>query len=222
MFPVSRYTIIRSRRKSIELEISANANLIVRAPVGVSTQYIESFISQKSAWIIKSMQKMRNRPKVSRKQFVTWEPFLYLGKIYPLRFSRKNSIELTDTHLLFPEDFLPTGKEKLIEWYYAQAINKIPKRVEKYAEILGVKYKSICVMHATKRWGSCGPTGTLNFNWQLIMTPLPVLDYVVVHELAHLRIRDHSQKFWDFVAKFVPNYQKHITWLTDNQHSLAI
>jgi hypothetical protein len=87
---------------------------------------------------------------------------------------------------------------------------------------LGLVYASLRITSARRRWGSCGPKGTLNFSWRLVMAPPPVIDYVIVHELAHLEIRNHSRLFWERVARWSPDYKQQQAWLKANGRLLSL
>jgi len=110
------------------------------------------------------------------------------------------------------------GEEFLFK---ARALEHITKRVEYYAQLSDLKYRSIRINNATTRWGSCGHKDTLNFTWRLMMAPARVVDYVIIHELMHLKQKNHSHKFWAEVAKMVPDYKQDERWLKQNSHLLA-
>lgn len=113
------------------------------------------------------------------------------------------------------------AKDHLACWYKAQALEYITQRVEHYSQLTGLKYKSVRINNATSRWGSCSFRNTLNFTWRLIMAPSKVIDYVVMHELIHLKQRDHSRKYWNEVAHIMPDYRQDERWLKLNGHLLA-
>jgi predicted metal-dependent hydrolase len=94
-------------------------------------------------------------------------------------------------------------------------------RVRIWSEAMEVQHARISVRDQRTRWGSCSTNGGLNFSWRLVMAPLPVLDYVVIHELMHVREMNHGKQFWDGVARYCPEYQQHRTWLKDNGAKLA-
>jgi len=107
-----------------------------------------------------------------------------------------------------------------MDWYKERAYEKISERVQWYALKNGFQYNKIKITQAQKRWGSCSSKGNLNFSWRLIMAPLPVVDYVVVHELAHLVEKNHSKAFWSKVKMLMTDYQKQQEWLKRNGHLL--
>jgi len=214
--------IIRSRRKTIALIVSADATVIVRAPMRTNLEYIKKLVFQKRFWIDrKKKQALKNSVSAKAKEFVGGEEFLYLGENYKLKIENREDIELADC-LYFPEKYLNDSRAKMIEWYQQKALEKIAERVNFYSQITGWKFKSISITNAKKRWGSCGPSGSLNFSWRLIMAPLDVIDYVVVHELAHIPEKNHSKRFWNKVKSILPDYKSRRKWLKDNGNILFV
>lgn len=208
--------LFRSRRRSIGLEITQDALLVVRAPHRVSLGYIQNVLLKKAAWILKKRtqaqaRKVRNPPK----RFIDGESFYYLGKIYPLKLVDADVINLTD-YLEFPRKFILDAQQRLTQWYKSQAYEKIKERAGLYSKITGLTYSKIKISDAAKRMGSCSAKGNLNFSWRLIMAPLENIDYVVVHELIHLDERNHSRNFWKKVCAVLPDYRAKDSWLKDN------
>jgi len=218
------YNIIRSRRKTLTLQISSDATLTIRAPLFVSMRHIEKLITEKIHWIQKKQKEAQEKyVKISKKEYRDDETFLYLGKEYPLKIVNKQN-----TSLVFQEGFflkrnaVEKGKKVFTHWYKEKAREKITERVSLYAHKERFRFKSIRISSAHTRWGSCGSHGNLNFNWRLLMAPLSVIDYVVVHELAHLVHKNHSKKFWDYVEILMPGYIKEKQWLKDHGYMLQI
>ncbi|MDM7202741.1 MAG: SprT family zinc-dependent metalloprotease [Thermodesulfobacteriaceae bacterium] len=216
--------IIRTKRKTIALQITDDATLIVRAPFEVSDEVIMRVVSKHLNWIKQKIKEVKGRdPKVVSKEFVSGESFPYLGQYYRL--------EIVDDQkepLIFENKFYLAkwakfmAREVFIDWYKKMAYEKISERVEWYTSLSGLKYNKITITNAQKRWGSCSEKGNLNFSWRLIMAPLPVIDYVVVHELAHLEIKNHSKRFWNRVKILMPDYEKHKEWLKRNGYLLRL
>jgi predicted metal-dependent hydrolase len=174
--------LIRSRRRTIGLQITSDARLIVRAPVFVSEDHIHRLISRKGSWIKAKQDYFKERQnKVPARNLLPGEAFLLK----------------------------------------AQALEYITLRVEYYAQMAGVKYKSIRINNAKTRWGSCGYKDTLNFTWRLMMAPARVVDYVIVHELMHLKQKNHSHQYWAEVEKMMPDYKQDERWLKQNGHLLV-
>ena len=215
------HKVVRSKRRTIALVVGADATLTVRAPMSTPLGYIEDLVRRKLAWINKNIREVQSRPIVRDKRFVSGESFLYLGDPYRLRV-----VSNAKAPLVFQKEFIlakeqqGSARELLIDWYKQEAGKKIPSRVEWHARRCGMRVGRVKITNAEKRWGSCGKDGSLNFSWKLIMAPLPVLDYVVVHELAHILERNHSDSFWRKVALMSTSYRSGIKWLKKNEHLL--
>lgn len=216
--------LIRSKRRTIALEIARDAGLIVRAPFRAPLDFIEKVVFKKRFWIKEKQEFVRERcKKIVTKEFVNGEGFLYLGDIYKLEF-----VDVLDKPIAFNNGFLvslkhaDTAKEVLIAWYKEQAYQKISERVHWYSSLYGLKYNKIKISDAQRRWGSCSAKGNLNFSWRLIMAPLRVIDYVVVHELAHIEEKNHLKDFWNKVKVMMPDYKQNKKWLKENRHLLDI
>ena len=216
--------LIRSKRRSISLEINQDGRLTVRAPHHAADEEISSLINSKKTWIIeKQNQAFKKMQEAPPKHFVEGEQFLYLGKSYPLEFIEKQPVPL----VLNGRFLLAAGKQAnalqvFEKWYRQQAAQVIKPRTAALAEQNGFSYKIIRINGARTRWGSCGPKGSLNFPWRLVMAPGEVIDYVIVHELVHLRVRNHSRRYWHSVKEIMPDYKERLNWLHDNGHRLAI
>lgn len=216
------YTIIYTCRRSLAIHIRPDAAVVVRAPMKTSKNAIDRFIRQKLGWIEKSVMRMSER-RAEARRFIGGEGFLYLGKAYPL--------VLTDDAIpaiRFSEGFALSrlyrnfARQKFILWYRRQARLVLAARAGLYAGIMQEKFSAIRITGARSRWGSCSAKGGLNFTWRLVLAPLEVLDYVVIHELAHLRHRNHSRVFWRRVESFCPDYRQARSWLADKGHILEV
>jgi predicted metal-dependent hydrolase len=210
--------IIRSKRRTIALIISQDGKVIVRAPLRASQKQIEQFVALKAEWIISKQALVRATvARFTPKKYVNGETFLYLGKPYKLAIV--NDADLT-LHLagifLLSHSALDHAERVFKAWYTAQAKRVITERVEWYAGNLGFKYNRVNITNAQARWGSCSPRGSLNFSWRLVMAPMQVVDYVVVHELVHLQEKNHSRRFWDKVKIIMPDYAQQMLWLKTN------
>ncbi len=215
--------IIRSARKTLSLEITPDAHLVVRAPQNIKMAAIESVLFKKRFWI-QSKQKMihKKRSEIHPKEFVNGEGFLYLGRAHKLQIVEDATPFRFQDRFYLSKNHLQLGKHKFIQWYKQRALEKFSERVRWYAKVAGLEYQSIKISDATKRWGSCSAKGNLRFNWRLIMAPAKVIDYVVVHELTHLEEKNHTAFFWAKVQRILPKYQKYVYWLKQNQHLLGL
>ena len=148
------------------------------------------------------------------KQYLPSETFLYLGKEYPLEVVLLQPTELTlNNHFRITKSALDNAETVFQKWYRQQATQIIPERIKYFADSYPLNYEKIRITSARTRWGSCSPKNTLSFSWRLIMTPLEVVDYVVVHELAHTVHHNHSKRFWGLAEKILPNYKEWRKWL---------
>jgi predicted metal-dependent hydrolase len=212
--------IIRSKRKTVSIQIKDDGRLIVRAPLRLSKKNILSIVKKHQNWIDTKQQEIIQRNKTLKK-FSEGEEFLYLGKYYPLKIVNNNENLLTFEDNFYLSDYcLSNAKEVFTNWYKQNAEKIIKHRVEYYADIYNLKYTKIKISNAKTRWGSCSYNGNININWRLIMAPVEVLDYVIVHELVHLKIDNHSKNFWQNVEMIYPDYKKAKKWLKDNAHLL--
>ena len=216
--------IIRSKRKTIALQITDNATLIVKAPFEANEEVINKVITKHLRWIEKKKNEVLSRdPQFAEKEYVNGEGFLYLGESYKLYIVNKQNMPLKfDNCFFLLKEYQLMAKQLFINWYKEKAYEKISERVQWYARKRGFTHNKISITDANIRWGSCSPKGNLNFSWRLIMAPLSVIDYVVVHELAHLEQKNHSKAFWNIVKMLLPEYEKSKDWLKNNGYLLKI
>ncbi|MBF0504440.1 MAG: M48 family metallopeptidase [Candidatus Omnitrophica bacterium] len=215
--------LIRSHRKTIGLMITQDARLIVRAPFFATADLIHLLIERKKSWITAKQDYFKQRQAGALvRNFVAGEQFLFLGQNYPLVVAEDIPKAVVFDHsLMISSMVLGNAKDHLECWYKDQALEYITRKAQYYAHVTGFKYRSIRINSAKTRWGSCGHKNVLNFTWRLIMAPSRVVDYVIIHELVHLKQRDHSRQFWEKVGQIIPDYKKDEKWLKMNGHLLA-
>ena len=220
--PLPEPKLIRSKRRSIALEISPDGTFIVRAPHSVGEQAIREFIELKRRWIDETYDRTRRRIALFRpKQFIDGEKFLYLGNEYTLHIAPNMYGKfIFEDRFILNERYISHARILFEKWYKEEAFMLFTLRCKLYAGIMGVRYDNIDLSSAKHRWGSCYPGGNLRFNWRLVMAPKEVIDYVVVHELAHLAEPNHSSRFWAVVDKTFPVRREAKDWLKDNQFRL--
>ncbi|HUH79196.1 MAG TPA: SprT family zinc-dependent metalloprotease [Methanoregula sp.] len=215
--------IIRSRRRTISLEVTRDATLVVRAPSGAPAAYIEEMIREKSAWIRRKMEEIRRRPAAPAHVYAEGELFLFLGRSYPLHISDDNGRGIERRERLYvPRSFIPDIKCQIRRWYVDEAEKEIKGRCMWFSMATGIVPVSVRISDARQRWGSCTRAGGLNFSWRLIQAPPEIIDYVVVHELAHIPHPDHSKKFWNKVREIMPDFERRREWLRENERLLRI
>ncbi|MGB7291904.1 MAG: SprT family zinc-dependent metalloprotease [Thermodesulfobacteriota bacterium] len=217
--------LIRSRRKTVGLEVTPEALLIVRAPRNLSRREISEIIDKERPWILKKQKFFReNHSKIREKDFIEGEEFLYLGRSYLLRIASKTgrALSVDDNFIYLSDDSIGDAREIIENWYKERAYDVVSQRAVYYSDLSGIKFNRINITSARKRWGSCSPNGNLNIAWRLVMAPPMVIDYVIVHELSHVEIRNHSKKFWSRVRAIIPDYKADEKWLRDNGHFLVV
>lgn len=215
--------IVRSQRRTISIEVTPRATLIVRAPTRVAARHIEELICEKRTWILRKMDEMRRRPAITHHEYAEGETFLFLGRAYPLHFVENGSgiIQRTDC-ICACSTLLPDICHRMKRWYMQEAVKEIRSRCMWFSMMTGYTPATIRITDACQRWGSCTHRGGLNFSWRLIQAPLDIVDYVIVHELVHLRQPDHSRKFWNKVREILPDYEERRNWLRENERLLRI
>jgi predicted metal-dependent hydrolase len=201
--------IIRSKRRTIALIVEDNGSVTVRAPMRISATIIQEFVAKHANWLEKKQAEMRATTPARPKQYLPGENFLHLGREYALEIVHGQQKKLVlDDRFLLAESARENAELVFQNWYRHQANLIIPERVKFFADKYMFHYDRIRITSARTRWGSCGSKGTLSFSWRLIMTPLEVVDYVIIHELAHTVHHDHSKRFWGLVEKLLPEYKE--------------
>ena len=216
--------IIRSDRKSFGLELTPDGRLIVRAPRGASNAQIHAVVAHKAGWIAKNQARLAAQcPNLKPKTFTPGETFLYLGEQYPLQLVKRRQplLDLDGTFLL-ASHAQGQAKEAFIAWYREETRQIVHQYIDTFAKRYSLKINNVRITSARTRWGSCSGKGNLNFTYRLCMAPLSVIEYVVVHELAHLKVHNHSQAFWAEVGKILPGYQQSRAWLKQHGPQLNL
>jgi predicted metal-dependent hydrolase len=217
--------LIRSKRRTIALIIERDGSFTVRAPMRAPRVAIETFIQQKADWITRTRDKMKSTPRepTMGKEYTDGEKFLFLGSSFDLKLVgyQKHSLHF-DSGFTIRRAAQIKGEQVFTRWYRERALEIISERVKQYAQQYNFTPKQVKISSAKTRWGSCSSNGTLNFTWRLVMAPLDVIDYVVAHELVHLRVKNHSSKFWKEVEAIYPEYKKQRKWLKENGGKLNL
>ena len=219
-----QYTVKRSSRKSVCIAIERDRSIVVQAPLNLSDEEIDKLVDKKRDLILKKINNPHKYPENPvPKEFVSGEGLLYLGKIYRLEIvdTLEKDIEF-DTTFRISKQNQAKANEIFKKWYRQQALSIIAPIADKFAQQLGVHFNECKVSQMKYRWGSCTPSNNLNFNWRIIKAPINVIDYIIVHELAHLREPNHTPEFWNIVSIQVPHYEQAKEWLKQNGSQLEI
>jgi predicted metal-dependent hydrolase len=211
--------IIRtSRIKTADVRVEDGAVSVV-VPKELPEERIYEILKDKRQWIRHKILLHREASPVNAKDYVSGESLSYLGRNYRLKVNQGafKPVKLIEGRLVVT---VPKGKDQphmirnaLVRWYKHRALLKLQEKTLRYADIIGVEPCGVGIKTFKSRWGSCSSKGRIDFNWQIIMAPNRMVDYVVVHELCHLKRHDHSAKFWKEVERVMPDFLSAKDWL---------
>jgi len=215
------YKIIRSKRKTLCLNVDENAKLIVRAPNRASNKQIQNFLTEKKSWINQKQQLMIDR-LAEYENYLSLQQCLYLGKVYPLNLIADRVDKVSFNGNEFNISYSTNNKIKLNlkSWYKQRFIDIAKPRVNYYSKKYSLEINRVNVKAQKTLWGSCSSNNNINLNYQLIMAPVEVIDYVIVHELVHTLHKNHSSSFWQEVNSIMPKYKVAKKWLKDYGYKL--
>jgi len=200
--------IIRSKRRTVALIVESDGSVTVRAPLRLLERAIREFVEKHVDWVEKKRAEIRAIVPIRSKQYQSGETFLYLGKEYSLEVvAVQNKKLILDERFKIAESALKNAELVFQNWYRQQAKQWIVEWVKHLAELHQLHYEKVKITSARTRWGSCSPKNTLNFSWRLMLTPPEMIEYVIIHELAHTIHHNHSKRFWKLVEKLLPDYK---------------
>lgn len=223
------YTLVRKARlKNLCITVFLDNKIIVKASKTLPVSKINDFIRDKDKWIKDKLDYNKRfiKPYIPKK-FDEGEQFLYLGLSYSLVLngSKRKEILLRDNLLIFSIPLQYRNRvdyiaAQLVKWYKVLAYKKFLERISFYEQILKLNISDLRIKNLKRTWGSCTKKGVLTFSWRLIMAPVHIIDYIVVHELCHLIHHNHSAKFWGKVGSIIPNYKQCKKWLIVNENKM--
>lgn len=211
-FEVRRST----RRKTLELTVDRGGELFITAPPKADSDRLSRFVRENRFWLYTKMaEKDARQMPVGGKEFVSGEGFPYLGRSYRLLLVDRQEVplKLSAGRFRLRRDLAARGRMEFVRWYSDRALAWIERRVPGWAQRMVVEPSGVEVRDLGFRWGSCGKTGTVNFHWATILLPASIVDYVIVHELAHLRVPSHGPAFWRCVKRAMPDHEERRAWL---------
>jgi predicted metal-dependent hydrolase len=201
---------VSPRRKSIGIQVTTEGKVVVTQPRGATRDSLARALEKHRAWIEAKVAERRaawGRLQEGEAYFLGQPYRLAVRQGTPGGVSRNGNdirVPVTDNADLWP---------RLQDWYREQALVLLKERVSHWGARMGLKPGPVALKEWRRRWGECHPDGALKFNWRLILCPPAVIDYVVVHELAHLKVPGHNPRFWAVVAKVLPDYAARRRWL---------
>lgn len=208
-----------NKRRTLQITVERNGALILSAPPSVGYPALREFVLEKRIWIYtKLAEKDRLQRVVPHKEYVDGEGFLYLGRSYRLKLADTQSVplKLVGGRFVLRRDAVLYAREHFIRWYSERARAWLVPRLPEWASRLQVVPAGIKVQDLGYRWGSCGKGSWLYFHWKTILLPARVAEYVLVHELAHLKEPYHVPEFWLRVERAMPDYEQRKAWLAEH------
>jgi predicted metal-dependent hydrolase len=188
-----------------------------------STERPVDLLEDNAAWVVEKQREFdRHREQIPNREFENGESFPYLGDEYEVVVERRSTSMVGDGTLRLAKHHVDdTSIERALETLYRRKARETFEEIaDEYAAQIGVEYEQIEIRNQRTKWGSCSTNGTLGLNWRLMMAPRNVVEYIVIHELAHLRETNHSDAFWSLVAQHDPDYETHAQWLDENSARL--
>jgi predicted metal-dependent hydrolase len=222
-------------KKDVSLSVCLTEGIKLVVPEGLEPEKLEDILHKKAPWIIKKkyvLDEVAAAPPP--KEYLSGEKFAYLGRHYRLKVHKSNTLKKTTLNFkqgLFIAEIPAnmTDEEKVNklgglfkEWYIYQGKRKIDERLNFYCPKMELAPSKIAFKEQQKRWGTCTAEGAIYLNWRIMMAPMSVVDYVLVHELAHLKYPDHSTKYWRFVRSILPDFEQRKEWLRINGLLLSL
>lgn len=207
--------IVYSNRRTIAVCIDNFGNVTVRAPKRVDKQQIFAFLEEKRDWIEKKRAQRKNVLTPLPPENIDGYRFLLLGKFCRIRLIDGNSI-------LFDEENYVLGlpkektKQRLVKWLKENALRIFEKVTNIQANKMGLTHEGVSISSAKTRWGTCSADNKIRYTFRLLYAPKEVIEYVVVHELAHVRHKNHSAMFWREVEKIIPDWKLRRKWLKEH------
>ena len=230
------FTLRRSSRaKRLRLQVNTEEHRIVlTVPRFVLKFQVDRFLEEKTPWIAKQWAKVEKQSKLRPKpKYLDGDTFYYFGEPLTLQlipsYLNKPIVRVHDDKMqisvyryISKSEGVKMIKKAIQEFYKNKASETIHDRLEYFNQHYQFHYNRVTFRNQKTRWGSCSGKKNLNFNWRLIMAPIQIIDYVVVHEMCHLKQMNHSKKYWELVAQRIPNYKETRKWLRKNQFLLKI
>ena len=189
-----------------------------------STTVPEELLKENAVWVLEKKQKYdAYREQIPDREFEPGERFPYLGEQYEIVVEQRPASQVIEKEFRLAQHHVEqTSLKRALETLYRRKARELfENRASHFSDEMGVEYDKIEVRNQRTKWGSCSTTGTLGLNWRLMMAPPEVVDYIVIHELAHLREQNHTNKFWSLVAEYDPEYEEHAHWLDANSTQLV-
>ncbi len=222
------YSIKRSTRaRLVRLEMRRETGLTVVIPDRYTIERLPLILEEKRNWILRKFSEYcEAQPYHEEKELKSGDTVPYLGQDLVIEkqqnIGNADGITLKQNRLAVSLRSTSRFNTALEQWYRVQAARVVKKKIDELSHRLGLTYNRLFIRGQKTRWGSCSHKGNISVNWKLIMAPEPVIDYVIIHELAHLKEMNHTDRFWELVAQYCPRYRDHKKWLKEHESNLSI
>jgi predicted metal-dependent hydrolase len=212
------------RRRTIGITVRPDGGLVVAAPAGCRLRRVETVVREKLPWVRRKLAEVAARPAPPGRVYADGERLPYLGSSYRLCLVENGGLPVRfyRGRFLMEPDAAADGRRHMIDWYARRAETVLVARVDHFSPVVGAVPVSVQIRDLGRRWGTCDAHGRLRFHWETVLFPDKMLDYVVVHELAHLHELNHSPRFWSRVERVVPDYRERKKWLRENASAFAL
>lgn len=215
--------IIRTHRRSLSITVTKEGKLVIHAPNKLKLSEILKYVKEKEKWIVTKQKEIEARLSIN-KDVISYKQILFLGKKYKIiKINGIKKIELSDNEIVMPgktedKDIIP----KIKRWYISNAKKILADRLEFFGNLMQVDYGKLTITNSKTRWGSCDKDRNIKLNFRLIMLPHKAVDYVIVHELAHIVEFNHSKDFYKIISLVMPGYKLQQKILKENDYVLSL
>lgn len=214
------YELQRQKRRTLTVTVTDDGRVVARAPLLLPKVAVDRFVAEKADWIQSRVAAAKSRPAYA---FADGDLLPFAGGTLRLIVSAgARRASYSNGALTLPDGTRDARRAAVVRFYKRAARQVFLARTQSLAAVMGVSPGPLRVSDARTRWGSCGKDDSVNLCWRLLLAPPPILDYVIVHELAHTVRRDHSKAFWAIVSRFVPDWKQKRRWLTDHRMELTL
>jgi predicted metal-dependent hydrolase len=211
------YRVERSaRRATVAIAVEPSGDVVLRAPRATPLPRLDRVVRDKARWIVERVRQKSDLPPPLEREFVSGEPVLYLGRHYRLRVaggSKAEPARLERGHLVVVaggsvEERRESVRRAVVRWYRTHAAERFAALVPTWAARLRIAEPGVLVRDQRRRWGSCDPGGTVRLSWRIVQAAPRLVDYVIAHELVHLRHAHHGADFWAALGRAMPDYER--------------
>ena len=204
------YTVVKQKRKTATIVINDQLEVLIKVPKYTTKKQIEAIVSKHETWILQTLEKKKQL--AMQKDWYHTGRIMYHGTYWPIEIitdsAIRQKVDFTEKGFIIVSDGSESMSRQLVEQFYRQqAKDQLTKLAYQYAKMVGVQFEKITIRNQKTRWGSCSSKGNLSFNLKILCAPAEMIEYVVLHEVMHLKHFNHSKEFWKDIEVIMPNYK---------------